>query len=152
MFPIASLKITRTCVAQLNQHSLFSGTFQGGIPHEGTCDVLPGRWSLRHCLSCCRRWSENAGWTARAGRTEPRRPCKASAWSRAGQGSQHAGGLPPDCSPSGWVAVPGQTCREDPWFPAPAAVRGVSAESSGKQPEGSGSGRCRLPRRPGWRA
>ena len=149
---MASLKITRMCVAQLNQHSLFSGTFQGGIPHEGTCDVLPGRWSLRHV---CR--AAGGGVRMRDGRPgqegqSPAGLARPAPWSRAGQGSQHAGGLPPDCSPSGWVAVPGQTCREDPWFPAPAAVRGVSAESSGKQPEGSGSGRCRLPRRPGWRA
>lgn len=112
MFPVISLTITRMCVPRLNQRTLCSGTFQGGIPHEGKLGGPEG-WVSGVCLSCWRRCSGDMGRRTKAGRTEPRWPrCQRP---RAGAGAGEPGWpgkLLAGWRPAGQTAVPwaGQLC------------------------------------------
>ena len=147
------------CVPRLNQCTLCSGTFQGGIPHEGNLGGLEG-WVSGVCLSCWRRWSGDTGRRTKAGRTEPRWPRQGQR-PRAGAGAGEPGspGQLACWRPAGQTAVPraGQLCLvqtwgEEPRLPAPETARGClqSPQESGPRArvaEGTG-----FPRRPGWRA
>lgn len=147
------------CVPRLNQRTLCSGTFQGGIPHEGKLGGPEG-WVSGVCLSCWRRCSGDTGRRTKAGRTEPRWPrCQRP---RAGAGAGEPGSpgkLVAGWRPAGQTAVPwaGQLCLvqtwgEEPRLPAPETARGCPQSPQERGPRARVAEGTGFPRRPGWRA
>lgn len=73
VLPVASLMIAKMYSPQHNQHTAFSGTFQGGGPGRTTWEPwLEGGLSGVCHMSASRRRRGNPGPRARAGRTAPR--------------------------------------------------------------------------------